>query len=175
MRGTRRFPLALGLISLLLLGGCMSSGDGDPNAPLPRMSRADAKAWAAHFTESMARSAGAEIDPKTIDPGFYDCVGKHDEVMNDGRFNLNYYAHAPLAREKQGDAVRRIMADLKKRGYRIDSFRDDETVEPAVVLEAYSPDKDFFIDVSGYKSPDSLTLTVMTPCLLPPGVKQQRL
>ncbi|WP_225851217.1 hypothetical protein [Streptomyces sp. HPF1205] len=153
----------------------MTSSDDDPNAPLPRMSRADAQAWATHFTQSMARSAGVEIVKGTVKPEFNDCIGAHDELMHDGRYTLIYRAEAPLTREKQGDAARRVMADLKKLGYRIDSFRDDDSVDPPVVLEARSPEKNFTIDVSGYKSPQVLDFTVMTPCLLPPGVKQQKL
>jgi len=153
----------------------MSSDGGDKNAPLPRMSRSDAQTWAAHFAESMARSAGVQIDEKSIDPQFHDCIGEHDEVMHDGRFDLTYRAEAPLAPPHQGGAVARIRDDLKKRGYEITSFRDDDAMDPAVVLEAYSRDKHFSVDVSGYKSPDVLNFAVFTPCLLPPGVKQEKL
>ena len=175
MRGIRHFPLALALVSLVALGGCMTSDGGDKNAPLPRMSREGAQTWATDFVESMARSAGVGIDEKSIDPAFYDCIGEHDEVMHDGRFDLTYYAHAPLAQQLQGSAVAKIRDDLKKRGYEITSFRDDDSMDPAVVLEAFSRDKHFSVDVSGYKTPDELHFVVSTPCLLPPGAKQEKL
>jgi hypothetical protein len=154
----------------------MSSHDGGgKNAPLPRMSRRDAQTWAAHFTQSMARSAGAEIDTKSIDPRFHDCVGKHDEVVHDGRFDLTYWADAPLAQHRQGTGVAKIRDDLKARGYTIVSFRNDPSMDPAVALQAYSPDQHFSVDISGYTSPDALTISVSTPCLLPPGAEQQTL
>ncbi|MBM9506819.1 hypothetical protein [Actinacidiphila acididurans] len=153
----------------------MSSDDGGKNAPLPRMSRQDAQTWAAHFTQSMARSAGVGIQEKSIDPQFHNCIGKHDEVVNDGRFDLTYRAEARLAPSLQGSAVARIRDDLKKRGYQITSFRDDNSVQPAVVLQAYSPDQHFSVDVSGYTSPDVLDFAVSTPCLIPPGAKQEKL
>jgi hypothetical protein len=171
----RPLVLVLLVVLLVLLGGCMSSNDGDKNAPLPRMSREAAQTWAAHFAESMAHSAGAPIDAKTIKPQFSDCIGRHDETADDGRFTLSYRAEVPLAAEDHGSAGASIRDDLKKRGYEITSFRDDATVDPAVVLEAYSPDKDFSIRVAGYKSPQVLNLAVFTPCLLPPGVKQEQL
>jgi hypothetical protein len=174
MRGIRRIPLALTLIPLVLLGGCMSSNDGDKNAPLPRMSRPAAQSWAAHFTESMARSAGVEIDQASVKPEFNDCVGKNDEIMHDGRFTLDYRTEAHVEQQRQADAVARIRDDLKKRGYTISSFRNDVTVDPPVTLEAYSPDKDFYILVEGYKSPQVLNFLVASPCLLPPGVKQEK-
>ncbi|MGQ4514140.1 hypothetical protein [Streptomyces sp. DW26H14] len=152
-----------------------SESGGDKNAPLPRMSRDSARSWAAHFAGSMAASAGAEIDAETVKPQFAECTGRHDEVAHDGRFALTYRAHAPLAAEKQGSAAASIRDDLKKRGYEITSFRDDDSVDPAVILEARSPDKGFSIDVSGYKSPAELHFVVFTPCLLPPGVKQEQM
>ncbi|CAG6391852.1 conserved exported hypothetical protein [Actinacidiphila cocklensis] len=175
MRGIRWSRLALAFASLILLEGCMTSNDGDTNAPLPRMSRQDAQTWAAHFAESMARSAGAPIDATSVKPQFSDCVGKNDEVAHDGRFYLTYRAEVPLPAHKQGSAGARIRDDLQKRGYEITSFRDDDTVDPAVVLEAYNPDQDFSIRVAGYKAPEVLNLGVFTPCLLPPGVKQEQL
>jgi hypothetical protein len=96
-------------------------------------------------------------------------------VAHDGRFLLSYRAEVPLAARKQGSAGARIRGDLKKRGYEIISFRDDPSMDPAVLLQAHSPDKDLSIDVAGYKSPEVVDLAVFTPCLLPPGVEQEQL
>ncbi|MEW2547051.1 hypothetical protein AB0910_14940 [Streptomyces sp. NPDC047002] len=153
----------------------MSSKNADKNAPLPRMSREDAQSWAAHFAQSIARSANAEVDAKSVRPQFSDCVGRNDEMAGDGRFTLTYRAHAPLAAQRHGSAAAKIKDDLEQRGLEIMSFRNDASLDPAVVLEARSQDKHFSIDVSGYRSPDELHLVVFTPCLLPPGAKQQQL
>lgn len=174
MRGVRWPTLALVSASLLLVVGCTGSDDGGKNAPLPRMSRADAQVAAAAFAESLARSAGAPIEAGSVKPQFSDCVGEHDETAEDHRFFLTYRAHSPLARARQSEAAAHVRDDLKKQGSEVDGFRDDASVEPAVVLEAYDPTTDFSIDVSGYRDPDELHIVVSTPCYLPPGAKQQQ-
>lgn len=93
MRGFHWPGLAVAFVSLLLVAGCTRSDDNGKNAPLPRMSRADAQASAAAFAESLARSAGAPIDARSIKPQFSDCIGEHDETAEDGRFFLTYRAH----------------------------------------------------------------------------------
>ena len=150
------------------------SSDGDINAPLPRMSKEDAEKWARHFTESMARSAEVKIAEKTVEPTFHECVGRNDEVAEDGRFNLDYYARAPLPVADHPKAVRKIQTDLEKRGYKIDGYQEIEGEEPSVILDASSPDKGFSLSVRGYHPDDELFFSVSTPCLLPPGVEQQK-
>lgn len=174
MRGVRWSGLVVAFASLLLVGSCTTSDDSRKNAPLPRMSRVDVQASAAAFAQSLARSAGAPIDGGSIKAQFSDCLGEQDETADDGRFFLTYRAHSPLARARQGQAGARIRDDLKKHGSEVSSFRDDDSVEPAVLLEAYDPAKDFDIDVSGYPDPDEMHFVVSTPCYLPPGAKQQQ-
>jgi hypothetical protein len=154
--------------------GCTASDGDRKNAPLPRMSEADAQASAAAFAESLARSAGAPIEAGSIKPQFSDCIGEHDETADDHRFFLTYRAHSPLTRARQSEAARHVRDDLKQHGSEIDGFRDDASVEPAVVLEAYDPKRGFRVDLSGYRDPDELHIVVSTPCYLPPGAKQQQ-
>lgn len=176
MRGIRWSAPVLALVPLALLTSCTASDNstGDKNAPLPRKSRADAQAAAAAFVESLARSAGAPIDAKSIKPEFSDCIGRNDETAQDGRFFLTYRAHAPLARARQGQAGARVRDDLKKQGAEDISFRDDDSLEPAVLLEGHDPKTHFSIDVSGYRDPDEMHFVVSTPCYLPPGARQQQ-
>lgn len=146
----------------------------DINHPLPRMSKEKAQQWAHHFTKSMARSAEVEVSGKSIRPEFTKCVGKHDELPDDGRFNLDYYARAPLSIDKHFEAVRRVRDDLKKQGYKIDGYREIKGKNQAVILDASSPEKGFEVSVEGYHREDALLFTVGTPCLMPPGKKQKQ-
>ncbi|WP_250847718.1 hypothetical protein [Streptomyces hygroscopicus] len=158
----------------LFLGGCMSDKGDDPNAPLPRMSREDAQKWARHFTGSMARTARAPISEKSVRPDFTNCVGKHDEVVDDGRFILDYSARSPLPEAEHAAAVKRIREELEKRGYAIDTYQEMKDAAQ-VVLRASSPKDDFSISVEAYGEQNSILYEVSTPCLLPPGVKQKEI
>jgi hypothetical protein len=162
------------LIVVSISGGCMAgdTGKGNPNDPLPRMSRGGAESWAEQFVASMARSAEVRVDPKTVRPGFTRCVGKNDEVADDGRFQLHYSARAPLEPHDYAAAVKRVRSELEKRDYRIDGYQEKQG--SVVSLSATNVKKGFFVSVEGYHGQRSLLFVVMTPCLLPPGVEQQQ-
>ncbi|GAA3393750.1 hypothetical protein GCM10017752_36070 [Streptomyces roseoviridis] len=166
----RRASLALVPTLALLLGGCVSS-DGK-NDPLPRMSKAEAEAWAEHWTESMARTAEAEIIPADRQANFHDCSGKNGESADDGRFVLMYDARAKLPRARQAAGIRAIKAELEKRGFEIVGYRSDPTMDPANLVDAKQPKERFFVS-AGDLDDELITLIVHTPCLLPPGVEQQ--
>ncbi|MEE4591695.1 hypothetical protein V2J94_07300 [Streptomyces sp. DSM 41524] len=168
------FRTAAAAAVALLLGGCMSDDKDDPNAPLPRMSREDAQKWARHFTESMARTAQAPINDKSVRPDFSECVGKHDEVVDDGRFVLDYSARSPLPEAGHAAAVKRIRKELEKRGYDIESY-DEMKGDAQVILRARSPKDNFYIFVEAYGEQKSILYDIITPCLLPPGVKQKKI
>ncbi len=158
----------------LLLGGCMSDDKDDPNAPLPRMSREGAQKWARHFTESMARTAQAPISEKSVRPDFTKCVGKHDEVVDDGRFVLDYSARSSIPAAEHAATVKRIRKELENRGYSIESY--DEIKDAAqVILRARSPKDNFNISVEAYGEQNSILYDIITPCLLPPDVKQKEI
>lgn len=160
------------MLAALLLGGCMP-GSGNINDPLPRMSKKEAEKWARHFTESMARSAKVEISEETVNPTFHECVGENNEVASDGRFILDYYARASLAVADQAEAVKRVKVDLEKRGYKI-RFHEKGGDKPVVILDASDPKKGFSVAAEGHSPDDELLFSVSTPCLLPPGVEQQK-
>ncbi|MFD1832969.1 hypothetical protein ACFSJS_25470 [Streptomyces desertarenae] len=156
----------------LMLGGCMSS---EKNEPLPRMSKKGAEDWARHFTESMARSAGVKIKEGTVKPAFHDCVGENDEVAEDGRFLLDYYARASLPVSEHAKAVKKVRADLEKRGYTINGYQETGGGKPSVLLDAAHPEKGFTVSAEGHAPQDELLFSISTPCLLPPGATQQQL
>ncbi|MFE3738064.1 hypothetical protein [Streptomyces sp. NPDC059134] len=170
----RRGTTALALT--LFLGGCMS--DGGINDPLPRMSKEKAEEWARHWTESMARTAQAEIESET-DPDlpaakFTDCVGKNNEVADDGRFTLRYSVRAKLPRERQAEAIRAVRDTLKAKGFEIQGYRSDPSKDPVNLVDAKHPKDHQFVSVEDLDD-KRILLVVSTPCLLPPGVEQQDL
>ncbi|WP_244176733.1 hypothetical protein [Streptomyces albus] len=164
--------ISLVLASVLLLGACMS--EDSINDPLPRMSKEKAEKWAKHWTESMARTAKAEIVPKSHTANFSKCIGKNNEIADDGRFNLSYHIRAKLSKERHADAIRAVRDKLEEEGFEIVGYRSDPKVRPANLVDAKHPKQRHFVS-AGDVSDDLLTLIVRTPCLLPPGVKQQQL
>ncbi|MEV7870924.1 hypothetical protein AB0P17_33605 [Streptomyces sp. NPDC088124] len=142
------------------------------------MSKEKAEEWARHWAESMARTAQAEIEPET-DPDlpaakFTDCVGKNNEVADDGRFTLRYSVRAKLPRERQAAAIRTIRDTLKDKGFEIQGYRSDPSKDPINLVDAKHPKDHQFVSVEDLDA-QSIVLIAVTPCLLPPGVKQQEL
>ncbi|TDC20272.1 hypothetical protein E1265_22480 [Streptomyces sp. 8K308] len=152
----------------------MSSADtGGINDPLPRMSRSEAEEWAVHWADSMARTADADIVSDTEMASFHNCVGRDDEVADDGRFFLMYSVRADIAPERRAEAVRAIRDRLEEAGLEIQGFRSDPEVTPANAVDAWHPED--HQSVTAEDNGDAqLLLTVETPCLLPPGVEQQQ-
>ncbi len=144
------------------------------NKPLPKMSKEEAEGRARDVTHSMARSAQVEIDEKTVKPNYTKCVGKNDEVSDDGRFVLQYDARASLDGDQHEQAVQRIRAALEKRGYDVGTYQVTKGPNATVALTAKDPEKRFTVAVDGFMKRDEMVLTVMTPCLLPPGREQQQ-
>ncbi|MFJ2444573.1 hypothetical protein ACIOWG_29940 [Streptomyces sp. NPDC087658] len=155
----------------------MSNNSTDANAPLPRMSKKKAEEWARHWTQSMARTAKAEIVPET-DPDlpaaeFTNCIGSKGESSDDGRFTLRYSVRAKLPQLQHAEAVRAVRDTLKKQGLTIQDFRNDPAVSPPNLLYAQHPENHQFISVRD-SDEEHLVLIVSTPCLLPPGAEQQQ-
>ncbi|MFE4057790.1 hypothetical protein ACFXP3_16085 [Streptomyces sp. NPDC059096] len=141
------------------------------------MSKEKAEEWARHWTESMARTAQAEIEPET-DPelpaaSFTNCVGKDNEVADDGRFTLRYSVRAKLAKAQHAEGVRAIRDTLKEQGFEIQGYRSDPTKDPANLVDAKHPKDQQFVS-AGDVTDELLTLIVVTPCLLPPGAEQRQ-
>ncbi|AXG82784.1 hypothetical protein DVK44_20770 [Streptomyces paludis] len=151
--------------------------DNGINDPLPRMSKVKAEEWARHWTESMARTAKAEIQPET-DPelsaaSFTHCVGERDEVAGDGRFTLRYSVRAKLPKKQHAQAIRAIRDTLKRKGFEIVGYRSDASKNPANLVDAKHPEDHQAISAEDIDD-SLLVLIVNTPCLLPPGVSQQQ-
>ncbi|WP_234314770.1 hypothetical protein [Streptomyces sp. NRRL F-5135] len=141
------------------------------------MSKKKAEEWAKHWIESMARTAGAEIrtetEPDAPAAKFTDCVGENNEIADDGRFTLRYDVHAYLARNRQTEGIRAIRDTLKAKGFEIQGYRSDPTMNPVNLVDAKHPNDHQFVSVEDLND-ELILLTVSTPCLLPPGAKQQQ-
>ena len=147
----------------------------DPNAPLPVLSREAALSWARDFTRMMAEQAGAALRPETATEHFHDCVGRADEVADDGRFQLLYYVRGRLPQDAHLAAVGRLGKALLANGYRVTGWLGDPEREGAqrVVLDMTHPRQRTHVSAES-TGDDELTFTVRTGCLLPPGARQQR-
>ncbi|WP_256961868.1 hypothetical protein [Streptomyces sp. NRRL B-24572] len=171
---TRRASLALVPMLVLALGGCVSDGTKNAkNDPLPRMSQEKAQAWAKHWTESMARTAKAEIVSSTHQANFTNCPGKNGESANDGRYTLSYDVRAKLPKAEHATGIRAITDELKAQGFRIVGSRADASAgRGGYLVQAEHPTDRQYVS-AGDVSDDLISLGVNTPCLLPPGVEQQ--
>ncbi|MFF3839469.1 hypothetical protein [Streptomyces sp. NPDC001930] len=137
------------------------------------MSREKAEAWARHWTESMARTAEADIVGESADASFHPCNGKNGETADDGRFTLMYDVRAKVPKERHASAVRAITDELRKQGFEIvGSLADPKAESGGYLVQAQHPKDRQFVS-AGDVTDELITLTVDTPCLLPPGVEQQ--
>ncbi|WP_330296504.1 hypothetical protein [Streptomyces sp. NBC_00503] len=166
----RRASLVLALT--LVLGGCMS--DNGANDPLPRMSRAHAEAWAEDWVDSMARTAKSEIISDTLSANFHNCTGKNGETAHDGRFTLMFNARAKVPRAQYAEALKALRSELEAQGFKVVGYQEGPGQERgAYGLQASRPKDKQFVS-AGDVGDDLWTLSVDTPCLLPPDAKQQQ-
>ncbi|WP_314615507.1 hypothetical protein [Streptomyces stackebrandtii] len=175
MSAFRRASLALVPMLVLALGGCVSDDTtkNGKNDPLPRMSRDKAQAWAKHWTESMARTARAEIVPSTHQANFTNCLGKNGESAKDGRFTLAYNVRAELPKAEHAAGIQAITAELQAQGFKIVGSRSDAAADRGGYLVQAQHPKDRQYVSAGDVSDTRITLNVNTPCLLPPEAEQQ--
>lgn len=165
--------LPLVAAALVLLAGC-SSNDGI-NSPLPRSSRAQAKAKATSVVNALANAGGHRSSRVTTDD-FSDCVGEHDEVAHDGRFTLQYSADIDAPPSQHNTIGLQIRAYMKRAKYSDVIWRPARTKNDEMLLRGYTGN--WSVDVGsivGNHGPGSeIYISVAAPCLLPPGVKQQK-
>ncbi|MFG2225933.1 hypothetical protein [Streptomyces sp. NPDC048644] len=152
----------------------MSQNSDDANKPLPRKSRENALTWAKRYTSTMAHFAEVKVG-NTYGPftDFEDCVGQSDEVAEDGRYTLTYTVYADLPREEHIAAVRKLRAALKEHGVDVSSYEERPHTHQ-VILDGYHEKENFSLIADTAKPPNTLRLSVSTPCFLPPGAKQQK-
>lgn len=173
-KAVRSFTLIA--LTALLTGACMSSqpSDNNANAPLPRKSREDTLAWAKQYTSTMAHYAEVKIaDDPAPRAHFESCVGKNDEVADDGRFTLTYAAYARVPAAEHITAVKKLRKALKSHGVDVSDYSEDPE-RPAVTLFARNKEERFLIIADTVKPADTLRLSVSTSCFLPPGATQQK-
>lgn len=167
----RRIALpALTLLALLATGGCMT--DNGKNEPLPVKSQPRAEYEVRALIDLLAEEIGSEVDAKTVDKRFRDCIGKNNETADDGRFDLSYTAQVPLPRAQYNAGLRKLKKKLEDEGYKVSSYREGDWRH--ILLYSKGGDANFFVSVGATKPPyDQMVLGVTTPCFLPPGTKQE--
>ncbi|WP_380282507.1 hypothetical protein [Kitasatospora purpeofusca] len=164
--GVRRLGVtALALCLPLILGGCMSTPG--PNEPLPVKARQDAQDWAQHMTEYMAQSAGVTLDAGSAEPFFNDCVGKNDEVAQDGRYKMSYAVYSSAPVEQHPEAVRKVRTMLEQQGFKIGGYRETTNGKVDTVLDASQTESRYLVTVETTTG-GLLLFRVSTPCLMPP-------
>jgi hypothetical protein len=155
----------------------MSQSD-DPNAPLPRMEKDAALKWAKDYTEYMARLTDVELTPSTAKVHFEACVGENDEVAEDGRYSLFYYIYSPAPVREHTRVARTLRRELSQQGYEVTSYREFKSAYASMVFRARNKKNSYMVTAdtvgSGKTEPQELSFAVRTPCMLPPGVKQQQ-
>jgi len=150
----------------------------DPNAPLPRMEQDAALKWAKEYTAYMARLTDVELDSSTAKVHFETCIGANDEVPEDGRFSLYYYVRSPAPVTEHTRVVRTLRRELPKQGYEVTGYREFQDSYYSALFSARNKKNFYGVNAetvgSGKTKPQRLSFSVRTPCMLPPGVKQQQ-
>lgn len=145
--------------------------DSGKNDPLPVKSKDGAERSARELIDSLAGQYRLQVDGTTVNKEFRDCFGKNHERASDGRFDLSYSVRAQLPGAEHGKALRPMRKKLEAEGYKILGYR----AEPSqALMDAKGGSDDFFISVDSYGQGNALVFSVNTPCLLPPGVKQEQ-
>jgi hypothetical protein len=150
----------------------------DRNAPLPRMAKDDAVKWAKDYTAYMAGLAGVELTASSARTKFEACVGANDEVPEDGRYSLFYYVDSPAPVEEHTRIVQKLRSELPERGYEVTSYREFKNSYESAAFSARNRKNGYSVEAdtvgSGKTKPQVFNFAVRTPCMLPPGVEQQK-
>ncbi|WP_344406182.1 hypothetical protein [Streptomyces longisporus] len=142
------------------------------------MAKDDALKWAKDSTAHMAELTDVELLPDTAKVHFEACVGANDEVAEDGRYSLFYYVYSPAPATDHTRIVRKLRSELSKRGYEVTSYREFRSAYASAVFRARGKKTSYSVEAetvgSGKRKPQRFSFAVRTPCMLPPGVKQQQ-
>ncbi|MFM9368253.1 hypothetical protein [Streptomyces sp. Da 82-17] len=142
------------------------------------MEKAAALKWAKDYTSYMAKVTEVELIQSTETVEYEDCLGENDEVAEDGRYNLFYYVRSPAPTKEHTRVVRILHEELKKKGYEITGYREFKNSYESAIFSARNPKNNYSVEAetvgSGRTKPQRLTFAVRTPCMLPPGAKQQQ-
>ncbi|MFI6153585.1 hypothetical protein ACIBCA_12895 [Kitasatospora sp. NPDC051170] len=157
------------VLLLAVLGGCSSTHPADRSDTPPVKSKADAQTWAQQITEHMARTAGIEIDPTTVDALFTPCTGRNGETASDDRYVLMYSVKSSVPRAQHPEAVRKVRDMLVGEGLTVEGYRESVDGKPDALVDAVHPDSRYTATAETSGSGDRMYLGVITPCLLPPS------
>lgn len=150
----------------------------NPNAPLPRMAKDDALQWAKDYTAYLAKLTDVKLLPDTAKANFEECLGENDEVAEDGRYSLFYYIYSPAPVTEHTRIVRKLRSELTKQGYEVTSYREFKSAYASAIFWARNKKNNYSFEAdtvgSGKTKPQRFSFAVRTPCMLPPGVKQQQ-
>ncbi|RKT18203.1 hypothetical protein BX285_2621 [Streptomyces sp. 1114.5] len=159
--------LACTALLVAMLGAC-SSTPTDRNDTPPVKSKADAQTWAQQITEHMARTAGIEIDPTTVDALFTPCTGRNGETATDDRYILMYSVKSSVPRAQHPEAVRKVRDMLVGEGLTVEGYREFVDGKPDALVDAVHPNSRYTATAETSGSGDRMYLGIITPCLLPP-------
>ncbi|MDH6704405.1 hypothetical protein P3T27_001108 [Kitasatospora sp. MAA19] len=167
---TTRISRRLACTALLvaMLGACSSTAPTDRNDTPPVKSKADAQAWAQQITEHMARTAGIEIDPATVDALFTPCTGRNGETATDDRYILMYSVKSSVPRAQHPEVVRKVRDMLVGEGLTVNGYRESVDGRPDALVDAFHPSSRYSATAETSGRGDRVYLGITTPCLLPP-------
>lgn len=155
----------------------MSNSEADKNAPLPRMSKKTATEWAQQFTADMANVADVTLDEKTADVKTYQCVGKNDEIIDDGRYDLYYTVYSHVPTDQHTTVVQKLRDKWKAMDYEISGYREYQDDYNDALVGAINNKNGFTVSAGSAgpaKKPSKLILfSVRTPCMMPPDKTQE--
>ena len=74
--------------------------------------------------------------------------------------------------------MRKLRRELPKQGYEVRSYREFKSAYASAVFRARNKENEYSVEAetvgSGKTKPQRLSFAVRTPCMLPPGAKQQQ-
>ncbi|MGW4896948.1 hypothetical protein ACWEQL_32525 [Kitasatospora sp. NPDC004240] len=123
---------------------------------------------AQQMAERVAQSAGVVLDLTTARPLFTPCTGKRGETASDGRYILMYSVEAIVPLARHGEAVRKARDLLKAEGLRIVGYRETHGDRVDALVDATHPVSQEFVSLESSVGHDLMSLSVYTPCLIPP-------
>ncbi len=153
-----------------------SPGDGThdgKNDPLPVKSQQEWLDWARQIIAHVAQAAGARINEEPEIFGFNPCTGRNGEKAPDDRYTLDYGVHADVPDEQQNDVLRKVRDLLTGEGLTVTEYQEIPTgnpaAQPAAAFSARHPNSQYVVDVDSTKGHNRMSLSVRTPCLMPPS------
>ncbi|MGY0486418.1 hypothetical protein [Streptomyces sp. WG-D5] len=99
--------------------------------------------------------------------------------QDDGRYSLFHYIYSSAPSTDHTRIVRTLRSELTEQGYEITSYREFKSAYESSVLSARNKKNDYVVEAdtvgSGKTKPQRFSFAVRTPCMLPPGAKQQQI